>query len=156
MTQGKYVDYLESLTAAAREKRYTIRSLSYDASKAGGVDSGITIAENQVNSMKNSIIRWCRSHFGEVYSGYMHLKVIKTYAESILRYGVPSDAKPKYLTTFVHIDEKLEKQANDAILAFVNKNFPELTTNHETEEDEEDTDYLPYVCHKFTVVGWKK
>ena len=156
LTQGKFVDYLDALTMAAREKRYTIRPLAYDATKAGGVDSGITIAENQVHSMKNSIIRWCRSHFGEVYSGYMHLKVIKTYAESILRYGVPSDAKPKYLTTFVHIDEKHEKQASDAILAYVNSMFPELSSSHEVDEEEDEAEYLPYVCHKFTVVGWKK
>jgi hypothetical protein len=48
VTQGKFVGYLEPLTAAAREKRYVIRPFKYDPSKANGVDSGIQLAESQV------------------------------------------------------------------------------------------------------------
>jgi hypothetical protein len=52
------VDYLEPLIAAARDKRYIIRPLKYDATKAGGVDAGIQLAESQLGQMKSSIIRW--------------------------------------------------------------------------------------------------
>jgi hypothetical protein len=91
----------------------------------------------------------------------MHLKVIRQYSESILRYGVPAESAPKYLTTFIQINEKVEKQATDALTKFVRDNYPELMEvdeEGETEEGEADTegDYLPYVCQKFAAIGIKK
>lgn len=41
-----------------------------------------------------TLVRICRAGFGECYSGYLHLKAIRTFVESILRYGLPPDFQP--------------------------------------------------------------
>ena len=37
------------------------------------------------------MIRWCRAHFGEAFSAWMHVKLVKSYVESVMRYGLPVD-----------------------------------------------------------------
>ena len=154
-TQGKFVDYMEPLILAAREKRYIIRPFTYDSSKAGGVESNIATAAAQVAKLQVQIVSWCRSHFGEVYTGWIHLKVIRAYAESILRYGVPAEGKPKYIFTFIQPMSKLEKATTDNLARFVTDNYPELRALSGDENEEEDTDSLPFVCYQFSLVGTK-
>jgi V-ATPase subunit C len=84
------------------------------------------------------------------------LKVIRAYAESILRYGVPADRPPRYLTMFVTPNEKLEKQTMDSLTSFVAAKLPQLGAVEEEVEGESDVDCLPYVFQKFNLVGTKK
>ena len=38
---------------------------------------------------QNTLIRWLKNTFSESYSGWIHLKAIRVFVESILRYGLP-------------------------------------------------------------------
>lgn len=45
------------------------------------------------------MIRWCRAHFGEAFSAWMHVKLVKSYVESVMRYGLPVDFSAFVLET---------------------------------------------------------
>lgn len=45
----------------------------------------------ETQQLHAGMIRWCRAHFGEAFSSWMHVKVIKSYVESVMRYGLPVD-----------------------------------------------------------------
>ena len=47
--------------------------------------------------MKNELLGWCVNGFSESFINWIHLKCIKTFVESVLRYGVP----PRFLTFLV-------------------------------------------------------
>mmetsp|Transcript_14575 Transcript_14575/g.21967 ORF Transcript_14575/g.21967 Transcript_14575/m.21967 type:complete len:436 (+) Transcript_14575:82-1389(+) len=153
--QGKFVDYLDDIKSAFREKRYTIREFNFDPSKAGGVDGQIDQAKWEVQQTLTTIVRWCRAHYGEVFSGWIHLKVVKGFVESVLRYGLPVD----FLSVFVEPNMKKEKQQMAALTTAVGKLRSELAVKSSDFEDDmkgdgyEDTDSLPFVCHKFNTTG---
>jgi V-type H+-transporting ATPase subunit C len=91
-------------------------------------------------------VRWCRAHYGEVYAGWIHLKVIKGFVESVLRYGLPVD----FLSVFVEPNMKREKQQMSSLVEAIGKLRTELKVEATTDEDpDEDTDNLPFVFHKF-------
>eukprot|EP00607_Mallomonas_marina_P010101 CAMPEP_0182419166 /NCGR_PEP_ID=MMETSP1167-20130531/3566_1 /TAXON_ID=2988 /ORGANISM="Mallomonas Sp, Strain CCMP3275" /LENGTH=387 /DNA_ID=CAMNT_0024593831 /DNA_START=227 /DNA_END=1390 /DNA_ORIENTATION=- len=147
---GHMVDYVEPFKVAAREKRLTVREFVFDPSKAGGLDQQIDHAKWELQQVHTTIVRWCKAHYGEVYSGWVHLKVIRGFVESVLRYGLPVD----FLSVFIEPNMKREKQLRTAL----SKAMDHLHQGIAVEEDEEDagddnTDLLPYVCHKFSVVG---
>ena len=148
---GNSVDYIEPLKTAFREKRFVIREFSYDPAKAGGLDGLIQIANTEVQQVHHTIVRWCQAHYGEVYSGWVHLKVIRCFIESVLRYGLPLD----FLPIFIEPNMKREKQLKIALADTISRLRPELTKKAEAEgeEDEEDSDNLPFVCQKFAVIG---
>lgn len=148
------MDYIEPLKAAFREKRFTIRDIEYDVNKAGGVDAAITQGEAEMTQVRNAALRWCRAHFGEVYSGYMHLKVIQAFVESVLRYGLPVD----FITFLVEPNMKIEKEVQKRLNKVVLQLRPELAMKalHIEEDEEEDADShdtLPYVSLKLPVIG---
>lgn len=151
---GHFVDYLEPIRHAFREKRFTVREVSYDASKAGGVDGAIQQGEAEMTQVRNAALRWCRAHFGEVYSGWMHLKVIQAFVESVLRYGLPVD----FLTFLLEPNMKVEKEVRARLTKTVLQMRPELQMKKlmladEEEEGADESDSLPYVLLKFPIIG---
>ena len=45
----------------------------------------------EVDGMKSALTRWCKNHYGDAYVAWMHMKVIRVFVESVLRYGLPVD-----------------------------------------------------------------
>jgi V-type H+-transporting ATPase subunit C len=147
---------VEPLIHAARERRLVVRPWKYERSKSGGIDAQIAESVTQVKQIQSNIVLWCKAHFGEIYSGWMHLKVVKTFIESVLRYGVPASSSPKYNAMFIQPNMKNEKIAAQKLTSVILREFPELGGMIDPEaEEKEDLDNLPYVCQKFTVIGVK-
>lgn len=147
---GTFVDYIEPFKHAAREKRFTVRDFVFDPAKAGGVETQIEQAKWEVQQTLTTIIRWCRAHFGEVYAGWIHLKVIRGFVESVLRYGLPVD----FLATFVEPLAKKDKAAQKSLtngISTMREDLRPIKLDAEDDDDEENPDNLPYVCHKFFV-----
>lgn len=146
--QGKFFSYMESVRNSFRDKRFPIREFIFDPSKAGGVDGQIEQAKWEVQQTLTTIVRWCRAHYGEVFSGWVHLKVIKGFVESVLRYGLPVD----FLPVFVEPNMKKEKTILKNLTTTICKLRSELRTDEKFEDDEEETeDELPYVLQKLNI-----
>lgn len=149
---GNFVDYLEPVKNAFREKRFVVRELSYDSAKAGGIDAAIATAKDELKQARTTAVRWCKAHFGEVYSAWLHLKVIQAFVESVLRYGLPVD----FVSFFVQPDMKYDKEVRIGLLRTILSVRPELKPKKilEDDEDEEaDVDTLPFVCIKTAIIG---
>jgi V-type H+-transporting ATPase subunit C len=137
---------------AFREKRWTLREFSYDHSKANTIDTAITVATEALKDTRSTTLRWCKTHFGEVFSAYLHLKVIQGFVESVLRYGLPID----FISFFVEPDIKVEKELKQQLVRTVVKIRPELKIRKglaDEEDEEESIDSLPFVYLPFTLVG---
>jgi len=150
---GEYVDYVEPARAAFREKKLILRDIQYDASKAGGVDAQIEQGEQEMFQVRSKSLRWCKAHFGEAYNGWLHLKMVQAFVESVLRYGLPVD----FTAFFLEPNARLEKELGVKLTNTVVQMCPELQMKKMLLEDEEEdadaADNLPYVCLKFNVVG---
>ena len=139
---------------ALRDKRFVLREFSYDGNKSGSIDSQIDSAKAQVDQTISAIARWCLIHYGEVYSGWIHLKVIGGFAESVLRYGLPVN----FVSLFVEPNMQKEKSARLSLLQTVVQLRPELDTkkmdvDEEEHEGGDDSEHLPFVLQRFNVVG---
>jgi V-type H+-transporting ATPase subunit C len=84
-----------------------------------------------------------------VYSGWIHLKVIRGFVESVLRYGLPVD----FVTAFIEPVPKKEKQALASVIRGMAQIREDLRALRDEEDDDDDTDSLPFVCHRFPVSG---
>lgn len=148
---GKYVDYLDQVKHVFREKRFPLREFVFDASKAGGLETQLEHAKWELQQIHAAILRWCKAHYGEVFSGWMHLKVIRVFVESILRYGLPADF------TAVILEPNMRRLSS--VQAAVSGAVAKIRADLAVVEDEEgaegagDDDSLPYVCQKFYIAG---
>lgn len=147
--QGKFVSYVEPVRNAFRDKRFPMREFKFDPSKAGGVDGQIEQAKWEVQQTLTTIVRWCRAHFGEVFSGWVHLKVIKCFVESVLRYGLPVDFLPVFVEPNMKKEKALLKTLTTSICKLRQELVLEEKLDDEDETEESAEDQLPYVLHKF-------
>ena len=77
--------------------------------------------------------------------------MIRGFVESVLRYGLPVD----FLATFVEPAPKKDKQALDSLVNGIGQIREDLRIQRaeDDEDDVENSDHLPFVCHKFQVTG---
>merc|ERR1711920_968158 len=72
-------------------KRFVVRDFKYDSSQASKSAMALEQLQVEVDGMKSGLMRWCKTHYGEAFVAWIHIKVIRVFVESVLRYGLPVD-----------------------------------------------------------------
>lgn len=137
--QGTNVDFIIEFEKACREKRYMVRNFSWDPTKASKSAVVLEQLQVEVDGMKSALMRWCKTHFGDAYVAWIHIKVIRVFVESVLRYGLPVDF------TAVLYKVNTGKEA-DLILALDNALGSKKEENDDMDDGEE---YHDFVLLKF-------
>jgi len=78
---------------ACRDKRYTVRDFTFEASKFADEESRKSADSSEFSRLQQLLTNWCQINFAEAYTMMMHLKAIRIFVESVLRYGLQSDNK---------------------------------------------------------------
>ena len=47
--------------------------------------------DSDYNMYEGKTLEWCKVHFGETMIAWAHVKAIRVFIESVLRYGLPPD-----------------------------------------------------------------
>lgn len=134
---GTKVDFEEEFVKACRERRYVVRQFEYDPSQASKTAMAMEQLQVEVDGMRTGLTRWCKTHYGETFVAWMHIKVIRVFVESVLRYGLPVDFTA---VLFKALDGK-EAGLTDALDKALG------TEEKDTEEDAEE--YHEFVLLKF-------
>uniref|UniRef100_A0A7S2WV40 V-type proton ATPase subunit C n=1 Tax=Rhizochromulina marina TaxID=1034831 RepID=A0A7S2WV40_9STRA len=142
---GCYVDFTEKFQAAAREKRFVVREFVKEENPGPSVQDQIEELERTAQSYAANMRRWCQSQYGEVLSSWIHLKVIRCFVESVLRYGLP----PNFTLAVLNVQRNKETALGLAMNRLVDaKLFSE-------EDGEDDGEYHEYCRIEFTIEGAK-
>ena len=82
----------DSFRAACRKKRYVLRDtfkIDLDATKKAMHYQAQL--DSDYNMYEGKTLEWCKVHFGETMIAWAHVKAIRVFIESVLRYGLPPD-----------------------------------------------------------------
>jgi len=141
--QGQFVSYFDDFAREAKTQKFSVRRFSFDGDMAGKNDQRARQLEFEVNQLHSGITRWCRSHFPEAFEAWIHLKVIRAFVESILKYGLPRD----FSTVILKPKPKQEKRLETELA----KMYAHLSTGLGHDEGEEEIE--TYVCQKFSLLS---
>jgi len=78
----------EQFKAAAREKRYTVREFLFDEAKIEAGEKEKSEKMEEYKRLKGLLTTWCRINFAEAYSMTLHIKAIRVFVESCMRFGL--------------------------------------------------------------------
>lgn len=134
--QGSKADFEEEFVKACREKRYIVRQFSFDPNQASKSAMALEQLQVEVDGMRSGLTRWCKTHFGEAFVAWMHIKVIRVFVESVLRYGLPVD--------FTAVLYKAKRESQELVDA-LDKSFGTEVAQQDEEEDE----YHDFVLLRF-------
>jgi V-type H+-transporting ATPase subunit C len=135
---GNSVNLEAEFAKVCREKRYVIRDFKWDSTQASKSAMAREQLQVEVDGMRSALMRWCKTHFGDAFVAWMHIKVIRVFVESVLRYGLPVD--------FTAVLYKVHHGKEQNLTAALDKALGEPKGEDDFEEGDE---YHDFVLLKF-------
>eukprot|EP00188_Purpureofilum_apyrenoidigerum_P005391 Plantae.Rhodophyta-Purpureofilum_apyrenoidigerum.ctg6960.p1 GENE.Plantae.Rhodophyta-Purpureofilum_apyrenoidigerum.ctg6960~~Plantae.Rhodophyta-Purpureofilum_apyrenoidigerum.ctg6960.p1 ORF type:complete len:393 (+),score=91.61 Plantae.Rhodophyta-Purpureofilum_apyrenoidigerum.ctg6960:64-1179(+) len=80
---------IEEFKAACREKRYTVRDFKFKNDDIKASEEEYARLRTELDDQHVTLVKWLETNFGEGVIALMHLKAIRAFVESVLRYGLP-------------------------------------------------------------------
>jgi len=142
---------VEAFRVAARQKRFIMRDFVYSEDDyKKHVDSWSKL-EAEKSRQETFLTRVCYAAFSECFISWMHLKAMRTFVESVLRFCVPPNFSA-YLVkpTNASKEKKLRKELADVFTSPVafGRNFSDCGHQSESIPAEllDSEEFYPYVC----------
>ncbi|MCL7048795.1 hypothetical protein MKW94_002608 [Papaver nudicaule] len=101
----------DNFKTSAREKGFQIRDFEYSPEAQENRKTELERLVQDQESLRSSLLQWCYTSYGEVFSSWMHFCAVRTFAESILRYGLP----PNFLAAVLAPSMKSEKKVRSIL-----------------------------------------
>lgn len=145
--QGSEVSYVEEFKTRAREKKFIARDFTFDPEAHASSVEAMAELEVEVERLWSGLIRWCKAHFGEAFIAWMHIKVIRVFVESVLRYGLPVNFAMLMFRPLSGKDKKLR--------SVLEKKYAHLQPSQFAEGEDDSAaaagqgEYYPYVSTSF-------
>ncbi|KAI9258026.1 CRE-VHA-11 protein [Phascolomyces articulosus] len=105
---------VDEFTHKAREEKFIVREFKFDEDALKEQERELRETEETEREQQTELIRLARTNFGEMFSSWVHLKALRVFVESVLRFGLPIEfvavtiaAEPKFE---VKVDQTLVEQ----------------------------------------------
>ncbi|KAM3568373.1 hypothetical protein VYU27_009503, partial [Nannochloropsis oceanica] len=145
---GVFIDYVEEFKNKARERRFIARNFTFDPAAADNARNALDRAQIDSQQMLAQLIKWCKAHYGEAMTAWMHVKIIRAFVEAVLRFGLPVD----FLTAITRPKAKKENalhQALDTLYADLALNMPKAAGGGPLDPDDKEGEDAPCVLNRF-------
>jgi len=125
----------------ARDKKYLIREFKFDPNHSSKADK--KKLEQEKDKSKKNLIRWCKTNFSEVFVAWIHLKAIRVFVESVLRYGLPTNFQAMLI---LPNKSKIKKLRQVLAELYGHLSSKSVFSGQKTEEEDPAEDkFFPYV-----------
>ncbi|XP_074144342.1 V-type proton ATPase subunit C 2 isoform X3 [Sminthopsis crassicaudata] len=138
---------INDFKAKAKENKFIVREFFYDEKEIKSEREEMTKLLSEKKQQYGPLLRWLKVNFSEAFIAWIHLKALRVFVESVLRYGLPVNFQAVLLqphkkatkrlrevlnSVFKHLDEVAAASILDASV-----DIPGLQLNNQ--------DYFPYV-----------
>lgn len=137
---GTTIDFEAKFEDACKERRYVLRPFTFDPNAASTSAMALEQLQVETDSMRSGLTRWSKTHYGEAFVAWMHIKVIRVFVESVLRYGLPVD----FTAALIKVTPGRETEVTEAL-------DNALGNSEEEEKELDEEEYHDFVYMKFEI-----
>lgn len=73
----------------ARENKFLVRDFTYDEEQLKSGKNELTKLHTDKKKQFGPLVRWLKVNFGESFTAWIHVKALRVFVESVLRFGLP-------------------------------------------------------------------
>lgn len=95
----------------AREKKFVVRDFTYNEEELAAGKNEITKLVTDKKKQFGPLVRWLKVNFSECFCAWVHVKALRVFVESVLRYGLPVN----FQAILVHPNKKSQKRLRDVL-----------------------------------------
>lgn len=104
---------VDDFKSAARVRGFQVREFNPAGENSEQTAAQVDSLKRELEAKKSALESWCKTAFGEAFSSWLHICVIRLFAESILRYGLP----PAFQAVVAKPTEKQESKLRQVLAA---------------------------------------
>lgn len=105
--------FIPDFYQACRERKYVPRDFVYSEEALNQMRREHEVAAQTESRLKGELIRLAKAAYSDITANWFHIKAIRIFVESVLRYGLP----PDFVTTVVKLpSEKSVDQAKKELI----------------------------------------
>ncbi|KAJ2617694.1 Vacuolar ATP synthase subunit C [Coemansia sp. RSA 1365] len=104
---------IDEFSNKARDMRFIVRDFVYDEEAMAKDRAMAEEVIEQEEDLLDNISEWLKGSFGDVIAAWIHIKALRVFVESVLRYGIPPDFLPVLVTPNTKQSSKIKQQLAD-------------------------------------------
>lgn len=101
----------DNFRTKARERSFQVRDFEYNSETQESRKQEVEKLLQDQDTLRSSLLQWCYTSYGEVFTSWMHFCAVRAFVESILRYGLP----PTFLSVVLSPSIKGEKKVRSIL-----------------------------------------
>ncbi|KAF7997504.1 hypothetical protein HCN44_006075 [Aphidius gifuensis] len=146
----------EEFKLHAREKKFIVRDFTYNEEELAAGKNEITKLVTDKKKQFGPLVRWLKVNFSECFCAWIHVKALRVFVESVLRYGLPVN----FQAILLHPNKKSTKKLREVLNTLYSHLDSSATSGGQSgNQDSVDipglgfgqNDYFPYVYYKINV-----
>jgi V-type H+-transporting ATPase subunit C len=135
-----------------RENKFIVRDYHYSKADNEANQQELTRLTAEKKTLFGQLVRWLKVNFGEAFVAWMHIKVLRVFVESVLRYGLPVNFQAMVLAP----PRKNQRKLRDIL----NQHYAKLDNTPKGSKSDivdlpglnmSSSDYFPYVFFKISI-----
>lgn len=96
----------------AREHKFYVKDFVYNEDNIQQEKGQLTKLNQDKKKQYGPLVRWLKVNFSEAFSAYIHIKALRVFVESVLRYGLPVNFQAMLLLPNKRTSKKLRETLN--------------------------------------------
>ncbi|XP_014212508.1 V-type proton ATPase subunit C [Copidosoma floridanum] len=148
---------IEEFKLHAREKKFIVRDFTYNEEELAAGKNEMTKLVTDKKKQFGPLVRWLKVNFSECFCAWIHVKALRVFVESVLRYGLPVN----FQAILLRPNKKSTKRLRD-VLNQLYAHLDSSATSGGLQSGNQDSvdipglgfgqsDYFPYVYYKINV-----
>lgn len=150
---------LQEFITACREQKFIPREFNYSEELIEELKKEHDSAASLEHSLRLQLVRLAKAAYVDVFMNWFHIKTLRVYVESVLRYGLP----PHFNTKIIAVPPKMLNKCKTELVAafgFLGGNAFAVDKNGKINKDDSnlhqyaslvDTEYEPFVMYTVTL-----
>lgn len=144
----------EEFKLHSRERKFIVRDFTYNEEELAAGKNEMTKLVTDKKKQFGPLVRWLKVNFSECFCAWIHVKALRVFVESVLRYGLPVN----FQAVLLHPNKKNTKRLRD-VLNQLYGHLDGSALQGSANVDSVDipglgfgqSDYYPYVYYKINI-----
>ncbi|KAJ1149850.1 hypothetical protein NDU88_002650 [Pleurodeles waltl] len=141
---------MEDFKNKARQNKFIVREFYFDEKELKSEKEELTRLTADKKQQYGPLLRWLKVNFSEAFIAWIHIKALRVFVESVLRYGLPVN----FQAMLLQANKKSTKRLRDVLNAIF-KHLDEAASSGMVDNTMDipglqlaNQEYYPYVCYK--------
>lgn len=154
MTVSLFHKVIDDFKNKCRENKFTVRDFVYNPEELEAGKNELSKLASDKKKQFGPLVRWLKVNFSECFTAWIHVKALRVFVESVLRYGLPVNFQAMLLLPQKKTTKKLRETLNQ-LYQHLDSSGTSVGSTSEADVPAGlgfgQSEYFPYVYYKMNI-----